>query len=82
MLRVMRGVRLGLFWYRSMVTTPGAAMPQIATSEIKKLQIPILSKDEKKQVLLNFNNEIKMYNEINKINTDIKQIHNNFLGKQ
>ena len=58
----------------------GAAMPQIATSEIKKLGIPILSKNEKRQVLLNFNNEIKMYNEINKINTDIKQIHNNFLG--
>jgi len=60
----------------------GAAMPQIATNEIKKIQIPVLSKNEKKQVLLNFNNEIKMYNEINKINTDIKQIHNNFLGKQ
>ena len=60
----------------------GAAMPQIATSEIKKIKIPVLSKNEKKQVLLNFNNEIKMYNEINKINTDIQQIHNNFLGKQ
>ena len=58
----------------------GAAMPQIATSEIKKLRIPILSKNKKQQVLLNFNNEIKMYNEINKINRDIKQIHNNFLG--
>jgi len=58
----------------------GVAMPQIATSEIKKLQIPVLSENEKKQVLLNFNNEIKMYNEINKINIDIKQIHNNFLG--
>jgi len=40
----------------------------------------VLSKNEKKQVLLNFNSEIKMYNEIDKINTDIKQIHNNFLG--
>ena len=58
----------------------GAAMPQIATSEIKKLQIPILSDNEKKQLFLNFNNEIKMYNEINKISIDIKQIHNNFLG--
>jgi len=58
----------------------GAAMPQIATSEIKKLQIPVLSENEKKQVLLNFNNERKMYNEINKINTEIKQIHSNFLG--
>ena len=59
----------------------GAAMPQIATSEIKKMQIPILSEDERKQVLLNFNNEIKMYNEINKISKDINQLHNNFLGK-
>ena len=58
----------------------GTAMPQIATNEIKKLQIPILSENEKKQVLLNFNNEIKMYNEIDKINRDIEQIHNNFLG--
>lgn len=57
----------------------GAAMPQIATSEIKKLQIPILSENEKKQLLLNFNNEIKMYNEIDKINKNIKQIHSNFL---
>ena len=44
------------------------------------LKIPILSIAEKKQILLNFNNEIKMYNEIDKISTDIKQIHNNFLG--
>ena len=58
----------------------GAAIPQISTAEIKQLKIPILSENEKKQVLLNFNNEIKMYNEINKINIDIKQIHNNFLG--
>ena len=57
----------------------GAAMPQIATSEIKKLQIPILSENEKKQLLSNFNNEIKMYNEIDKINKNIKQIHSNFL---
>jgi type I restriction enzyme M protein len=58
----------------------GTAMPQISTNEIKQLQIPILSNDEKKQVLLNFNNEIKMYNEINEISIDTKQIHNNFLG--
>lgn len=58
----------------------GAAMPQIATSEIKKLQIPLLSNNEKKQVLLNFNSEIKKYNEIDKINTEIKKIHSNFLG--
>ena len=58
----------------------GVAMPQIATSEIKKLQIPILSESEKKQVILNFNNEIKLYNEVDKINVNINQIHSNFLG--
>jgi len=58
----------------------GVAMPLIATSEIKQLKIPILSESEKKQVLLNFNNEIKLYNEIDKLNKDIQQIHNNFLG--
>jgi len=58
----------------------GVTMPLIATSEIKQLKIPILSKIEKEQVLLNFNNEIKLYNEIDKINTNIEQIHNNFLG--
>ena len=58
----------------------GVAMPQIATAEIKKLGIPILTKEQEKQTVLNFDNEIKMYNEINKIYTEIKQIHNNFLG--
>jgi type I restriction enzyme M protein len=57
----------------------GTAMPQIATSEIKKLQIPVLTKEQEKQVILNFNNEIKMYDEIEKINTKIKSIHSNFL---
>jgi type I restriction enzyme M protein len=58
----------------------GVAMPLISTSEIKQLKIPILSIGEKKQVLLSFNSEIKMYNEINIINKNIKQIHSNFLG--
>jgi len=59
----------------------GVAMPQISTAEIKQLKIPIVSENKKQQLLLNFNNEIKMYNEINTINTNIKQIHNDFLGK-
>ena len=58
----------------------GVAMPQIATSEIKQLKIPILSKEQKKQTVLNFNNEIKLYNEIDKINTGIEHIHSSFLG--
>ena len=60
----------------------GTAMPQIATNEIKKLAIPILSKSEKQQVLLNFNHEIKLYNEIKKLQETIKQIHSNFLGEK
>lgn len=59
----------------------GVAMPQIATAEIKKLKIPVLTKEQEKQTILNFNSEIRMYNEIDKIYTDIKQIHNNFLGE-
>ena len=58
----------------------GVAMPQIATAEIKKIGIPVLPNEQKKQTVLNFNSEMEMYNEINKINTNIKQIHTNFLG--
>ncbi|MDD5399562.1 MAG: N-6 DNA methylase [Sulfurimonas sp.] len=58
----------------------GVAMPQIATAEIKKLSIPILTKEQEKQTVLNFNSEIKMYNEINKIYTDVQSIHDSFLG--
>lgn len=57
----------------------GVAMPQIATSEIKKLQIPLLSENEKKQLLLNFNNEIKLYNEVKTIKSKIVSIHQNYL---
>lgn len=58
----------------------GVAMPQIATVEIRKLSIPILTKEQEKQIVLNFNHEVLMYNEIDKIYTDIQTIHNNFLG--
>ena len=57
----------------------GTAMPQIATAEIKKLRVPILTKEQEKQIILNFNCEIKMYNEINNIYADIQSIHSNFL---
>ncbi len=60
----------------------GVAMPQIATAEIKKLGIPILTKEQEKQTVLNFNSEVKLYNEIEKLNKDIEQIHNNFLGNR
>jgi len=57
----------------------GVAMPQIATAEIKKLGVPILTKEQEKQTVLNFNSELKMYNEINKIYTDIQTIHSKYL---
>jgi len=60
----------------------GTAMPQISTNEIKQLDIPVLSDYEKKQVLLNFDNELKLYNEIDKLNKNIQRIHNNFLGNK
>lgn len=68
---------LGQAIFSSLVS--GVAMPQIATAEIKKLNIPILTKEQEKQTVLNFNNEIKLYNEIDKINTDIEAIHNKYL---
>jgi type I restriction enzyme M protein len=58
----------------------GVAMPQISTEDIKKLQIPIFKKEEEKRLSDNFKQEQILYNEINKISIDIKQIHNNFLG--
>ena len=57
----------------------GTAMPQISTNEIKKLRIPLLSEDEKKQILLNFHNEVKMYNDITNIQSNIQSIHQSFL---
>lgn len=60
----------------------GVAMPQIATAEIKKLGIPVLTKEQEKQIILNFNSEVKLYNEIEKLNKEIEEIHNNFLGNR
>lgn len=58
----------------------GVAMPQIATVEIKKLAIPVLTKKQKQRTIIDFNNEIQMHNEIEKINENIRSIHSNFLG--
>ena len=69
---------LGQTFLSSLVA--GVAMPQIATVEIKKLQIPLFTKDNEKELFLNFNNEIEMYNKITLLETNIQQIHNNFLG--
>lgn len=58
----------------------GTAMPQISTAEIKKLSIPLLSKEQEKRLISSFKDESKMYNEIEKINENIRSIHSNFLG--
>jgi type I restriction enzyme M protein len=60
----------------------GVAMPQIATAEIKQLGIPILSKDQQKHIRSSFDSELKMYNEIEQLNNQIKSIHANFLGNK
>ncbi|MDX9743232.1 MAG: restriction endonuclease subunit S, partial [Arcobacteraceae bacterium] len=60
----------------------GVAMPQVATAEIKMLKIPVLSKIDEEKLFLNFNNEIEMYNKITKLEQNIKQIHNEFLGSK
>lgn len=58
----------------------GVAMPQIATSEIKQLGIPVLSIEEQKNIVSSFFNEFELYNQIKIINNRIKTIHSNFLG--
>lgn len=60
----------------------GTAMPQISTAEIKKLSIPLLSKEQEKRLIFSFKDESKMYNEIEKINENIRSIHSNFLGEK
>lgn len=60
----------------------GTAMPQISTAEIKKLSIPLLSKEQEKRLISSFKDESKMYNEIEKINDNIRSIHSNFLGEK
>lgn len=57
----------------------GVAMPQIATSEIKQLGIPVLSIEEQKNIVSSFLNELELYNQVEIINNRIKAIHTNFL---
>ena len=42
--------------------------------------IPILTKKQETERILNFNNEIEMYNKITNLEQNIQQLHNNFLG--
>lgn len=58
----------------------GVAMPQIATADIKKLVIPVLIKEQEQKLIKSFNEELKLYSNIEEINKKIESIHNNFLG--
>ena len=59
----------------------GVAMPQISTLEIKKLNVPNLKKEDEEKLLLNFNSETEMYNQITILENKVKQLHNEFLGE-
>ena len=59
----------------------GVAMPQISTVEIKKLNVPNLKKEDEEKLLLNFNSETEMYNQISILENKVKQLHNEFLGE-
>ena len=59
----------------------GVAMPQISTLEIKKLNVPNLKKEDEEKLLLNFNSETEMYNQISILENKVKQLHNEFLGE-
>lgn len=60
----------------------GVAMPQIATTDIKKLKIPLLKGEEEEKIIANFHNEIKMFKDIEEITQKITTIHNSFLGEK
>jgi len=60
----------------------GAAMPQIATQEIKEFQVPFLSVDSAARIIENFHEEIKLYEEIEEKRQKINQIHHQFLGEE
>lgn len=59
----------------------GAAMPQISTNEIKNLEIPVLNKQQRKQLVSSFEEEVKLYSQIDTIENKINSIHKNFLGE-
>jgi len=59
----------------------GTAMPQIATREIKEFQIPILSESDESRIVQSFNDEMKLYEEIEEKKKKIHKIHGQFLGE-
>lgn len=58
----------------------GMAMPQISTLEIKQLEVPSFTKAQNDELLLNFNNEIEMYNKLFLLEQKIQELHQNFLS--
>ena len=44
--------------------------------------IPILTKKQETERILNFNNEIEMYNKITNLEKEIEQLYNEFLGNK
>jgi len=58
----------------------GVAMPQIATAEIKKFKIPIMTEEDKDRVLANYLKERDLYQKMEKIEQEIKDINNNYFG--
>ena len=60
----------------------GVAMPQIATSDIKKLKIPVLNDKEREKVLAGFEKEIQLYRQLEEIEKEIESIHASFLEEE
>ena len=60
----------------------GTAMPQIATADIKKLVIPILTKEQEQKLIKSFSDELTLYSNIEEINKKIESIHSRFLGSK
>jgi len=60
----------------------GVAMPQVATREIKEFRIPLLSENENRRIVESFNDEMKLYEEIEEKRKAISTIHSNFLGEK
>lgn len=58
----------------------GVAMPQVSTSEIKKFKVPLLDDMQKDKIVDKYEQEVHLYNELNNIENNIKQIHSDFLG--
>jgi len=58
--------------------TSGSAMPQIASSDIKGFLVPLFSEEQKKKMVSNFYREIELYDEIDRLEGEIKGVHGRF----